>query len=72
LNYDEVWRDRGGVERDDGFFELPVERQVREIEDVPSKKRQMYRQRYAMMDSIEQRLLSALPTLKPVVRPEAD
>lgn len=72
LDYDEIWRDRGGVDRGDGFYELPVERQVRNIDDIPSKKRQMYRQRYAMLDSIEARLRDALPGLEPVVRPEAD
>jgi uncharacterized protein VirK/YbjX len=72
LDYDEIWRDRGGVDANDGFFELPVERQVRSIEEVPSKKRQMYRQRYAMLDGIEARLSRVLPELEPVVRPEAD
>lgn len=72
LDYDEIWRDRGGVDRGDGFFELPIKRQVRNIEDVTSKKRQMYRQRYAMLDSIEARLGRVLPELEPVVRSEAD
>jgi uncharacterized protein VirK/YbjX len=72
LDYDEIWRDRGGVYRGDGFFELPVERQVRDIDEIPSKKRQMYRQRYAMLDAIEARILQALPEVEPVVRPEAE
>jgi uncharacterized protein VirK/YbjX len=72
LDYDAIWRDRGGVDRGDGFFELPLQRQIRNIEEVPSKKRQMYRQRYAMLDNIEARLRRVSPELEPVVRPEAD
>jgi len=72
LDYDEIWRDRGGVPRSDGFFELSIDRQVRDIDEIPSKKRQMYRQRYAMMDAIEERIRKTLKDLKPTIRPEAD
>ncbi len=72
LDYDEIWRDRGGVERGDGFFDLPLKRQVRPLEEISSKKRSMYRARYAMMDRIEEQLNERLPRLRPVRRPEAD
>jgi uncharacterized protein VirK/YbjX len=72
LDYDEIWRDRGGQEISGGFFELPLERQQRPLEEVSAKKRSMYRQRYAMLDTMEKNIRDALPRLKPVTRPEAD
>ena len=72
LNYDEIWRDRGGEEIGGGFFELPLERQQRPLEEVSAKKRSMYRQRYAMLDAMEKDIRDALPRLTPVTRPEAD
>lgn len=72
LNYDDIWRDRGGVEAADGFFALPVERQSRSEEEIPAKKRQMYRRRYELLDALEQTLSSRLAEARPVVRPQAD
>jgi len=72
LDYDAIWKDRGGVEIDGGFFELPLERQVRALETIPPKKRAMYRLRYAMLDEVEKHIRDVLPTLRAVIRPEAD
>jgi len=49
-SYDEVWRDRGGKEAVGGFFELPTELHLRAVEEIPSRKRSMYRRRYALYD----------------------
>lgn len=72
LDYDEIWKDRGGVEIDGGFFELPPERQVRPLETISSKKRSMYNKRYAMLDRLQGELEANLTKLQPVIRPEAD
>ena len=72
LDYDEIWKDRGGEEIGAGFFELPLERQQRSLDEVSAKKRSMYRQRYAMLDAMEKDIRETLPCLTPVVRPEAD
>ncbi|MDB5578003.1 MAG: hypothetical protein JWR80_3179 [Bradyrhizobium sp.] len=66
LDYDELWRGRGGVIGDDGFFVVPAHRQERTVEEIPARKRSMYRQRYAMLLSFEETIAAALrsrPTL---------
>ena len=52
-SYDELWREVGGMLREDGFYSLPVTQLRRPLEDVPSRKRAQYRRRYALMDSID-------------------
>jgi uncharacterized protein VirK/YbjX len=58
LNYNEVWLDRGGTRVADTHFELPLTGSRRPLEDVPAKKRSMYRRRYEMLETID----AALPT----------
>ncbi|MBX9625128.1 MAG: VirK/YbjX family protein, partial [Gemmataceae bacterium] len=60
LNYDEVWRERGGRPLGDGFFELPVEAGRRAADEIPARKRSMYRKRYALLDRIEAELAVAV------------
>lgn len=55
MNYDEIWTDRGGVQVSETHFDLPVQAVRRSLEEVPSKKRGMYRKRYNMLDELEQR-----------------
>lgn len=56
LNYDDVWRDRGGEMVCATHFSLPIKTVRRSLEEVSSKKRSMYRKRYEMLDDIERRL----------------
>jgi uncharacterized protein len=72
LNYDAIWKDRGGRPVDEWFFTLPLTSERRADADIPAKKRSMYRQRYAMLDAIEARMGAAWGAMKPVTRPEAD
>lgn len=55
-NYDEIWTDRGGVRVDPMFYRFDVKGQQRELSEVPAKKRSMYRQRYAMLDTIRMQM----------------
>lgn len=55
-DYDEIWRDRGGVETVDGFFALDTRYSPRPLEDVPAKKRAMYRRRYELLDGLRTQL----------------
>ena len=50
FRYDEAWLDRGGVAVDADWFELPLVPQFRDPEDIPARKRALYRQRYAMLE----------------------
>lgn len=56
LNYDQSWEERGGRRVDDTCYELPVTQQRRCLADIPSKKRQMYRKRYEMLDTVRSML----------------
>ena len=60
LDYDEVWTERGGTALDGDFFALPVQPARRSIEEIPSKKRSMYRKRYEMLDRLEAKLAQAV------------
>lgn len=48
-DYDEIWRDRGGVPQDDGFWAFDTRFAPRDLASVASKKRAMYRRRHEML-----------------------
>ncbi len=52
LIYDDVWIERGGTRVADTHFQLPLTGSRREIDEIPAKKRSMYRRRYEMFDRI--------------------
>jgi uncharacterized protein VirK/YbjX len=60
INYDEAWRDRGGVLHGRSFFEMPLEPQRRAEEDIPARKRALYRRRYEMLDQIDELITQAV------------
>jgi hypothetical protein len=51
-NYDEFWAESHGVILPDGNFELPVVAPARNLEELPRKKRPIYRRRYEMLEAI--------------------
>jgi hypothetical protein len=51
-SYDSAWQESGGLEAEDGFFELSPQVVKRPIEAVPSRKRAQYRRRYEMLDRL--------------------
>lgn len=51
-----TWTERGSIRQEDGFFSLPTAPHRRTSDDVPGKKRAMYRSRYEMLDAIATRL----------------
>lgn len=60
MDYDEIWRDRGGEPLNVDFFVLPVDATQRNVEEIPSKKRSMYRKRYEMLAQTDAALSRAL------------
>lgn len=60
LSYNEIWQERGGVDNGDGFFLLPLNPDRRSEEDIPAKKRAMYRKRLAMFAEIKTHLADRL------------
>ena len=64
-DYDEIWRDRGGVETVDGFFAIETAYQPRPLDTVAAKKRAMYRRRYDMLGAVRQSLHDAARANQP-------
>ena len=60
LNYNDIWEERGGEQYDDDFFVFSTETPMKNLDDVPSKKRAMYRRRYELLNSLEERLCTEL------------
>jgi uncharacterized protein VirK/YbjX len=59
-SYDNAWIECGGVPMDDAFFELSPHFTPRSAQDIPSRKRALYRRRYAMVDAIAQQMGDAV------------
>ncbi|WP_025754147.1 MULTISPECIES: VirK/YbjX family protein [unclassified Pseudomonas] len=61
-NYDVIWQENGATasNRDD-FFAIPLAPAQRAEQDIPAKKRAMYRRRQALLDDVFIRLQAALP-----------
>lgn len=60
INYDDTWPQYEGVLSKEGYWKLPLVSEQKKIEDVASKKRAMYRRRYAMQEQIAQSLQEKL------------
>ncbi len=65
LNYDEIWKDRGGVLNTDGMYELPLVHN-RTLERIPARKRTMYRKRYDLLERMEAKISLQLQIAKPI------
>ena len=52
INYDRTWIEQNGKEDADGFFHMKPALELKSIEDISSKKRSMYRKRYALLDEL--------------------
>ncbi len=55
-NYDEIWKDHEGVSQADGFYHLKTCTTHKDLSEIDSKKRSMYRKRYDMLDQIERQI----------------
>ncbi|MDP4302809.1 VirK/YbjX family protein [Leptothrix discophora] len=51
-SYDEAWQDAGGTETAEGFFELASCPVRRSPDQVPVRKRALYRRRYELLDAL--------------------
>lgn len=52
VEYNEVWLEHGGIELDNGFFEIPVMVNYKDMSEIPTRKRATYRRRYLMLDKL--------------------
>jgi hypothetical protein len=75
FDYRAFWAEHEGVREAGGNWSLPLETALRPLEDVPTKRRAMYRRRYAMLEALQRAVDTladarhALPPL-PVNGPE--
>jgi uncharacterized protein VirK/YbjX len=60
LSYDEVWKARGGVYDGKSFFVLATDVRRRPIQELPAKKRPIYRKRYLMLDQVDAQLVHVM------------
>ena len=54
FDYRAFWTDHGGVVEADGNWALPILTPRRTLDDVPAKRRAMYRRRYELLDRLEE------------------
>ena len=57
VDYDAIFAESGGQLAD--YWQLPLQ-SSRNLDDIPSKKRSMYRKRYAMLDEFAERMAQIL------------
>ena len=62
MNYDHFCQESGAALGSDGHWHLPAEPQRKDIADIESKKRSMYRKRYQMLDDLEAALKTHFQT----------
>jgi uncharacterized protein VirK/YbjX len=68
LNYDEVWSDRGGIRCDQAFFQLPLKPKRKSLREIASKKRSMYRNRYTLLEILEEEIACGVSAPDPKTR----
>jgi uncharacterized protein VirK/YbjX len=52
FDYAAFWQELGGERNDQGHWNVPLQGQRKDMADIESKKRSMYRKRYAMLDAL--------------------
>lgn len=65
-NYDTIWLEHGGKKDNTGFFVLPTQIAKRTDDEIPTKKRAVYRRRYEFLDELQLQLEKVIlnPPLK--------
>lgn len=62
FNYDDFWRENSGVMQGD-YWTLSNHLELKGLEEIPSKKRSMYRKRYEMLDLLAENIRGIFPPL---------
>lgn len=52
MNYDLFWQENGATLESDGYWHLPQTPPRKDLAEIESKKRSMYRKRYQMLDNM--------------------
>jgi len=75
IAYDDFWREMGGRRRNDGLFALPLATPTRDLREIESHKRSLYRHRQTLTAALQAQLRASLrdwrtapaPRMVPVV-----
>ena len=60
-DFSEFWREAGGTDTEDRrFMELPLIEKRKTMEEVPTRKRAVYRRRFAMLDDIDREVMERI------------
>lgn len=60
-DFSEFWREAGGLDTEDRrFMELPLIEKRKTMEEVPTRKRAVYRRRFAMLDEIDREVMARI------------
>ncbi len=62
FNYDEFWQENGAEKNEQGYWQIPLTDNRKPLEDIASKKRAMYRKRYAMLDDCREQIRAVMPS----------
>ena len=58
VDYDAIFAESAGTLKD--YWELPLHFETKNMDDIPSNKRSMYRKRYAMLEQLQENMATAL------------
>ena len=58
VDYDAIFAESAGSLKD--YWELPLHFETKNMDDIPSNKRSMYRKRYAMLEQLQENMAAAL------------
>ena len=60
-NFGDFWLEAGGMETEDKrFYELPLVESRKTMEEVPTRKRAVYRRRFAFLDEVDAEIEAAV------------
>ena len=59
-SYDTFWQECSATKTPDGWFQLPTQEPVRDIESVKSQRRAEFRRREALRDAMTQEIITSL------------
>lgn len=60
-NFGDFWEEAGGcVTEDNRFYELPLEEKRKTYEEIPTRKRAVYRKRFAFLDEVDEEITAAI------------
>jgi len=62
VDHDNAWVEYGGVISECGFYDISPQLKFRAPDEIPSRKRAMYRRRYAMLQDIQAQMATGIRT----------